>query len=217
MNGGKLDPKFAKAQTVQGALIKYDKNNSLVGTMQVKVGKINARKNTVKFSAVATLILNGKAKKFTAKAVTVTVDASQRVPPTKIAFKVNDRIMSNRMTFEMGADGVFTLGSPSHGMAQATVGGALQGGARGTFRLEEFDLAVPGTLQDDLLPREEPFDVVGSRWKFAQPTTVKWMRDRETKEYGRVVDVIGFVVDGFGTGEASCRRPAGGPWAVTVE
>lgn len=117
MNGGKLDPKFAKAQTVQGALIKYDKNNSLVGTMQVKVGKINARKNTVKLSAVAPLILNGKAKKFTAKAVTVTVDASQRVPPTKIAFKVNDRIMSNRMTFEMGADGVFTLGSPSHGMA----------------------------------------------------------------------------------------------------
>ena len=31
------------------------------------------------------------------------------------------------------------------------------------------------------------------------------------------VDVIGFVVDGVGTGEASCKRPAGGPWAVSVE
>ena len=31
------------------------------------------------------------------------------------------------------------------------------------------------------------------------------------------VDVIGFVVDGVGTGEASCKRPVGGPWAVTVQ
>ena len=168
------------------------------------------------------------------------------------------------MKFEMGADGVFTLASSAFAMARATVGGALKGGARGTFRLEEFDLAVPGTLQDDLLPSEESFDVAGGQWKFAQPATVKWTLNRETKEYGRVVDessgkanrsglklsyaaktgifkgsfkayslqdapggkkkmkklkvnVIGFVVDGVGTGEASCRRPAGGPWAVTVE
>ena len=258
--GGRLNVTFAKAQTVKGALIKCDKRNSLVGTVQVKVGKINARKNAVKLSAVATLLVNGKAKKFTAKAVTVSVDASQRVPYTILAFKAP----INKMSFEMGADGIFTLGSPYYAMAEATVGGALKGGARGTFRLEEFDLAVPGTLQDDLLPSEEPFDVVGNRWKFAQSATVKWTRDRETKEYGRVVDesrgktnrsglklsyaaktgifkgsfkayslqdalggkkmmkmykvdVVGFIVDGVGTGEASCKRPAGGPWAVTIE
>ena len=265
VDGGKLDPTFAKAQTVQGALIKYDKNDRLVGTVQVKVGRINAKKRTVRLSAVATLIENGKTKKYTAKAVTVTVDASQHVPPTTLTFKASgNRILSNMMKFEMGADGVFTLASSAFAMARATVGGALKGGARGTFRLEEFDLAVPGTLQDDLLPSEESFDVAGGQWKFAQPATVKWTLNRETKEYGRVVDessgkanrsglklsyaaktgifkgsfkayslqdapggkkkmkklkvnVIGFVVDGVGTGEASCRRPAGGPWAVTVE
>ena len=265
VDGGKLDPTFAKAQTVQGALIKYDKNDRLVGTVQVKVGRINAKKRTARLSAVATLIENGKTKKYTAKAVTVTVDASQHVPPTTLTFKASgNRILSNMMKFEMGADGVFTLASSAFAMARATVGGALKGGARGTFRLEEFDLAVPGTLQDDLLPSEEPFDVVGNRWKFARSATVKWTRDRETKEYGRVVDessgkanrsglrlsyaaktgifkgsfkayslqdapggkkkmkklkvnVIGFVVDGVGTGEASCKRPAGGPWAVTIE
>ena len=31
------------------------------------------------------------------------------------------------------------------------------------------------------------------------------------------VSVAGFVVNGTGHGEASCSRPAGGPWAVTVE
>ena len=262
--GGRLNVKFAKVQTVKGALIRCDKYNSLVGTVQVKVGKINARRRTAKLSAVATLLVNGKAKRFTAKPVTVTVDASQRVSSTTLTFKVNDRIMSNKMTFEMGADGVFTLGGSSHAMAESTVGGALKGGARGTFRLEEFDLAVPGKLQDDLLPYEVPFDVVGSRWKFAKATAVKWAKDRKTKVFSRVVDeskgktnrsglklayaakkgifkgsfkayslqdafggkkklkkykvdVIGFVVDGVGTGEASCKRPAGGPWAVTIE
>ena len=31
------------------------------------------------------------------------------------------------------------------------------------------------------------------------------------------VNVSGFVLDGKGTGQATCKRPAGGPWSVTVE
>ena len=31
------------------------------------------------------------------------------------------------------------------------------------------------------------------------------------------VNVIGFVVDGEGMGEATMKKPAAGPWAVTVE
>ena len=258
--GGRLNVKFAKAQTVTGALIRYDKSSSLVGTMLVKVGRINVRKRTVKLSAVATLLVNGKAKKFTSKTVTVSVGAPKRISPVTFSFMKP----IGEMSFEMGASGFFTLASPYYVMEEATVGGALKGGARGTFRLEEFDLAVPGTLQDDLLPSEEPFDVVGSRWKFAKAAVVKWAKDRKTRVFGRVVDeskgktnrsglklayaakkgifkgsfkayslqdafggkkklkkykvdVIGFVVDGVGTGEASCKRPAGGPWAVTVE
>ena len=30
------------------------------------------------------------------------------------------------------------------------------------------------------------------------------------------VNVTGFVVDGKGYGQATCKKPAGGPWAVTV-
>ena len=103
---------------------------------------------------------------------------------------------------------------------------------------------------------------MNGRWKFAKNASVKWAKDRETKEYGLVVDtskgkanlsslkltyasktgvfkgsfkayaletangrtklkkytvsVIGFVVDGEGSGEATCKKPAGGPWPVTV-
>ena len=258
--GGRLNVKFAKAQTVKGAFIRKDKDYSRLGTVQVKVGRINARKRTVKITIVATLLVNGKAKKFMAKKV-VSVDGSKRISPVTFSFTTK-RI--GKMSLEMGADGFFTLVSPSCAMAQATVGGALKGGARGTFRLEEFDLAVPGTLQDDLLPYEVPFKVVGKKWLFAKAAAVKWAKDRKTKVFGRVVDeskgktnrsglklsyaaktgvfkgsfkayslqdafggkkkmkkykvdVVGYVVDGVGTGEASCKRPAGGPWAVTVE
>ena len=163
----------------------------------------------------------------------------------------------------MAADGSFTLKNGSYLMAEATIGGALKGGSHGTFRMDGFDLAVPGELLDDLLPNEESFSVSNGKWAFAKAATVKWAKDRVTKEYGLVVDntkgktnlsglkltyaaktgqfkgsfkvyaleekngktklvkytvnVIGFVVDGVGYGEASCKKIAGGPWAVTVE
>ena len=118
-----------------------------------------------------------------------------------------------------------------------------------------------GTIEE-LLPDGEPVIPKGGKWSFAKNATVKWARDRETKEYGLVVDtsrgktnrssmkltytpktgvfkgsfklyalegadgkkklkkytvnVTGFVVDGKGTGEATCKRPKLGPWTVTV-
>ena len=38
-----------------------------------------------------------------------------------------------------------------------------------------------------------------------------------TKLIKYTVNVLGFVVDGKGVGEARCRNPAGGPWTVTIE
>ena len=257
-----LDTIFSKAQTVDGALYKGD---ALVGTIQMKVGRIN-KKGVVKVSAMATLLIDGKVKKVTAKAVNVTLDATGCVPPVKMAFKAP----IGEMEFEMAADGKFTLENDSYRMEAAEIGGSLNGGAYGTFRMYGFDLAVPGELRDDLLPFEEVFSVTGKWWKFAKAATVKWVRDRVTKEYGLVVDdskgktnlsglkltyaaktgqfkgsfkayalqgggspgtarptkpklvkytvnVIGFVVDGVGYGEASCKRPVGGPWPVVVE
>ena len=258
------DTNFSKAQTVDGALYQ---DGELAGTMQIKVGKVS-KKGVVKVSATATLLVEGKAKKVTAKAVNVNVDELTMGlgSHVKIAFKAP----IGEMEFEMAADGNFTLENDSYQMEAAKIGGALNGGEYGTFRMDGFDLAVPGELQDGLLPFEEVFSVTGKWWKFAKAATVKWAKDRVTKEYGLVVDdtkgktnlsglkltyaaktgqfkgsfkayalqgggssgtarptkpklvkytvnVIGFVVDGVGYGEASCKRPVGGPWPVVVE
>ena len=40
-------------------------------------------------------------------------------------------------------------------------------------------------------------------------------RNPKLKKY--TVNVVGFVVDGVGIGEARCKKPAAGPWSVTVE
>ena len=251
---GTLDVAFAKAQTANGALYRGD---ALVGTVQVKVGKINKR-GVVKVSATATMLIDGKVKKVTAKAVNVTLDAMGRVPPVNVVFKAP----IGEMAFEMAADGSFTLKNGSYLMVEATIGGALKGGSHGTFRMDGFDLAVPGELLDDILPNEESFSVSNGKWVFAKAATVKWAKDRVTKEYGIVVDdskgktnlsglkltyatktgqfkgsfkvyaleekngktklvkytvnVIGFVVDGVGYGEASCKKPAA-TWSVTVK
>ena len=251
--GGKIpNLAFPKVQTVTGALYK---NGVLSGTMQVKIGKINKRKGSVKLSAKATLLSGGKVKKVTSTGVNVTLDATKRIAPKALKFKAP----IGNMTFEMAADGTFTLKNAAYEMAKATVGGALKGGARGTFTLEDFNLAVSGALLDDLLPYEATFTVAGGKWKCAKAAVVKLAKNKKTGEtdlvvkgsnvsalkltyttktgifkgsfkayaLGRVngkakllkytVNVNGLVVDGVGQGVASCKRPSGGPWAVTVQ
>ena len=182
---GSLDTSFAKAQTVTGAAVMFDRTYSRVGTMQVKAGKVNKKHGTLRVSAVATLLVDGRVRRFTASGVLAALDAQGRIPPVTLTFKEP----IGAMTLEMSPDGVFTLKNTLYAMASATVGGALKGGERGRFRLESCNLAVPGEVQDDLLPYEEAFEVVGGKWKFAKAATVKWTKSRETGEFVRVVDV----------------------------
>ena len=229
IGGAVANASFSKAQTVNGAL--YDKNDSLVGTVEVKFGKINARKGTVRLSASATLLTGGKTKKITAKATSLMIGESGRAT---LVFKAP----LGEMTFAMAADGTFSLNNGSYVMASAAIGGALKGGQQGTFYLENFDLVVSGELQQDLLPYAEPFTVVNGKWRISKPnnSSLKLMyttktgifkgsfkafalaeKNGRTKQSKYTVNVIGLVVDGTGHGEASCKKPAGGPWAVTVE
>lgn len=182
---GSLDTGFARAQTVTGAAVIFDKAYSRVGTMQVKAGKVNKKHGTLRVSAVATLLVDGRVRRFTASGVLAALDAQGRIPPVALTFKEP----IGAMTLEMSPDGLFTFKNPIYAMASATVGGALRGGERGTFRLASCNLAVPGEVQYDLLPYEEAFEVVGGKWKFAKAATVKWTKSRETGEFVRVVDV----------------------------
>ena len=64
-------------------------------------------------------MIDGKAKKVSAKGVNVALDATGRVPPVTLAFKapIGD------MAFEMAADGSFTLKNGNYVMVEKKVGG----------------------------------------------------------------------------------------------
>ena len=197
---GHLDTTFAKAQTVLGAL--YGRDGVPVGTMQVKVGKVNKKKGTVKISATATLLVDGKAKKVKANAVNVEVaaangaDAQERVHPKVIPFKAP----IGEMAFEMAADGTFTLKNGSYVMAEKSVGGnwtrtgarvwvdvggAAVPAAAGTAALHT---ALPAGTIEELLPDGEPVIPKAGKWSFAKAAGVKYAKDKKTKEVGLVID-----------------------------
>ncbi len=181
ITAGKLNTSFAKAQTVDGALYK---GGALAGTMQVKVGKIT-KKGVVKVSTTASLLVDGKAKKVSAKGVNVALDAMGRVPPVTLAFKapIGD------MAFEMAADGSFTLKNGNYVMVEKKVGGdwsksgakVYVDGGRGATALPE------GTITE-LLPDGEPVIPKGGKWSFAKAAGVKYAKDKKTKVSSLVVD-----------------------------
>ncbi|MBQ5531759.1 MAG: hypothetical protein IIT98_07160, partial [Kiritimatiellae bacterium] len=252
------DATYAKAQTIAGAL--YNADGSLAGVVQLKFGKKNARKSTVRVSGSATLLDGRKAS---ARGVTLKFGEDGAVSGT-LTFKEP----VGEMALVAGADGVGLLAGASYFMKAAKVGGPLAGGAAsGVFRLsDDFDLAAAGTLQTALLPFEEPFSVVRRKWKFPGNASVKLQTDKATGlksltvSYGRngdktnkssiklsytektgrftgsfkaysvsenargskklvkyTVKIVGFVLDGSGVGAATVKKPAGGPWAVSVE
>ena len=183
---------FAKAQTVLGAL--YGRDGVPVGTVQVKVGKVS-KKGVVKISASATLLVDGKAKKVSAKAVSIVLDATGRVPPVTLAFKapIGD------MAFEMAADGTFTLKNGSYVMAEKSVGGnwtrtdarVWVDGGRGAT-------ALPAGTVEELLPAGEPVIPKAGKWSFAKAATVKWAKPKKGAERPEIFDEAsgkGLIVD----------------------
>jgi len=253
VSGVVLNTAFSKAQTVLGALYRAD--GALAGVMQVKFGKVS-RKGFVKVSGTATLL---SGKKVSAKTSSMALGGG-------MSGAVEFRSPIGTMDFDMDESGAFVMANEAYVMKEAVVGGGLADVAHGAFGLvDEFDLAVTGELQEDLLPLDFAFQVERGKWKFPKNATVKIAKDKATGEYGRLVDygrkgdktnvsslklsytaktgvfkgsfkayateapggrlklkkytvnVYGFVLDGDGVGVATCKRPEGGPWEVSVE
>ena len=249
---GEMAVALDRAQTVTGALYR---EGSLVGTVKVKVGKIS-KKKTVKMSASASVIDDGRAKKVMAKPVTLTLEgesgALRMTSPATLVFKAP----IGEMAFDMDANGVFTLENALYRMAAMKVGGNWTRTDAAVHVTATGDLPV-GTIED-LLPAGEPVIPKGGKWSFNKNATVKLTKDKATYEIddtkGKTnrssmkltympktgvfngsfklyalegegkkklkkytVNVIGFVVEGKGTGEAICKKPKLGPWTVTVK
>ena len=258
---GEFDVSFSKAQTVTCMLL--DAEDMLAGIVQIKAGKKN-KKGVVKISATATLL---SGKKVTAKAISMPVGESYE---GTLLF----RSPLDAMTFEMGAEGGFSLFNDYYTVATA-------GQIGGTFDVDELSFSMDideypyfgdeWELLLDALPDNVPIMVTGGgkKWTLPRSPAIKYKKSKEDgdvwyelvgledetkpnvsglkltytastgmfkgsfkmyatnegyisggkapalKKY--TVNVVGFVVDGVGVGQASCKKPAGGPWTVFVE
>ena len=185
------DVLFSKAQTAVGAL--YDAKRVLVGTVELKFGKINLKKGTVKVSGTATMIIDGKAKKVSAKAANVNVADTAAGLPTTLAFKapIGD------MELALNADGSFTLKNGAYEMVGAVkegnnplrkvgIGGTL---AKSQMKFNVEMDAVPdfgkdGELLEAALPVDEPVYVAGgTKWSFDKAASLKYKKNKATGAY----------------------------------
>ena len=159
-----------KAVTLQGAA--YD-GCDLVGLVELKLGKVNARKKTSKVSGSVTT-LDGK--KHTVKSVTVAdIDGVSLVA---VSLDVKDLGKMDVVIGGMQFAG--TLGGKYH-VQSAAVGGAWNGGtAKVTVEIEGKDIDLfPGTLLTSLLPDEETATVKNSKWTFNKAASVKWAKPKK--------------------------------------
>ncbi len=162
----------------------YNRDGSIAGTMQVKFGKVS-KKGIVKISGNATLLIDGKAKKVSAKAVNVGLDATGRVPPVQIAFKAP----IGEMAFEMEADGTFTLKSDRYAMVEKDVGGNWsKAGAKVYVDGGRGATALPAGTIEELLPDGEPVIAKGGKWSFDKAASVKYAKDKSTGAFNLVID-----------------------------
>lgn len=166
---GRLDPAFAKSQTVVEAL--YDAAGNLAGSVQIKAGKASS-KGVVRVSATATL-LNGK--KVSATAAKMEMSGAGTLGGY-LAFK--DPV--GKMAFATAEDGSFTLTSDKYAAKKATVGGKLDVESL-TFSVAvspEPDFGSAGKLLKAALPGEVKFAVAGgTKWSFAKTPTIRYVKN----------------------------------------
>ena len=256
------DVEFKKAQTINGLLCGMD--GGILGTVSVKLGKINAKKNTVGVSASATLM---DGKKAAAKSATATVgEGGTLFASLKFKAPVGD------MTFTMAADGTFALGGDGYEMRAGSVGGNLENGTM-LFSLELGSLPDfgPGwVVLDNAIPNFAALKVTGGKkldagkaasikYKKYKDGKTTWYRleglddaakpnlsglkvtytpktgifkgsfniyatneavtpeGKQPKLKKFTVNFTGLVVGGRGDGQATMKKPAAGPWAVTID
>ena len=159
-----------KAVTLQGVI--YD-GGKVVGIVELKLGKVNAKKGTGKVSgSVSTL----DGKKHTIKAFNL--EGIDGTSPKSVTLEVKD---FGTMTVTIGGT-QFAGSMGKYHVQSAAVGGDWSkggtkvyvdvGGASGGRALPE------GTIED-LLPDGEPVIPKNGKWKFAKAASVKWAKPKQ--------------------------------------
>lgn len=175
-----------KAVTLHGAA--YD-GCDVVAIVELKLGKVNAKKGTSKIGGSVTL-LDGK--KITIKAVTVSgIDGKS---PVTVSLEVK-----GRGTMHVAIGGTTFAGSLGDWHVQSASVGVAWGGASAAVSVETDDMsAFPGNVLADLLPAPEVADVNKGKWAFKKAAGVKWAKPKKGAELPEIYDAEsgkGLVVD----------------------
>ena len=175
-----------KAVTLSG--VAYD-GCDVVGIVELKLGKVNAKKKTSKVSGSVTT-LDGK--KHTAKGVTVAgIDGTA---PATVVLEVKGL---GTMAVAIGGD-KFAGSLGAYHVQSASVGGAWAGGSA-VASVDPGDLSVfAGNVLSDFLPTHEVAAVSGGKWKFDKAASVKWAKPKKGAALPEIYDEAsekGLVVD----------------------
>ena len=182
---------YAAAKAVKLAGAVYD-GNDVVGIIELKLGKVNAKKGRGKVSGSVTT-LDGK--KHAIKAVNITgIDGKSS---KAVSLEVKDL---GTMNVTIGGE-LFAGALGGYHVQTADVGGAW-GGRGATVTVAANDVSMfTGTVLAGLLPDVEQAKVVGGKWKFAKATGVKWAKPKKGAALPEIYDAAsgkGLVVDEVG-------------------
>ncbi len=152
-----------RAVTLRGAA--YD-GCDVVGIVNLKLGKVNAKKKTSKISGSVTT-LDGKKHKITASNLTG-IDGTA---PKDVSLKVKGL---GTMAITIGGK-QFAGSMGKYHVQSATVGGNWNKSGTKVY-VDTSNASLPGGTLEDLLPDGEPVVASGGKWKFAKAAVVKWAK-----------------------------------------
>ena len=164
LNEGDITVPYAAGNTLYGAL--YD-GCDVVGVVELKLGKINARKGTSRVSGAVTL-LDGK--RYTIKGFLAAVRAAA---PLVVSLEVKK---VGRLSVTIGGE-QFAGSLGSWHVQTANVGGNWNSAPMVSVDVSDLSI-IPGTVLDALLPNAEKGVSSGTRWTFAKATSVKWAKPK---------------------------------------
>ena len=174
-----------KAVTLQGAV--YD-GGTVAGIVELKLGKVNAKKKTSKVSGSVTT-LDGK--KHAIQAVNITeIDGTS---PKAVPLEVKD---FGTMSITIGGT-QFAGSMGKYHVQSAVVGDNWSKGGSKVYVVATSATLPAGTLED-LLPDGEPVIASGGKWKFAKAASVKWAKPKKGAAVPEVYDEAsgkGLLVD----------------------
>lgn len=164
-----------KAVTLQGAV--YD-GGKVVGIVELKLGKVNARKGTSKVSGSFTG-LDGK--KLAMKAVNL--GGIDGTAPASVSLEVK-----NLGTMNVTIGGTQFAGSLGGWHVQsAAVGGNWTKGMAAVY-VDATSASLPAGTLEGLLPYCEPIIINKGKWAFSKAASVKWAKPKNGAELPEIYD-----------------------------